>query len=394
MPKLTKRTVDSLKPGTYPYIAFDTEVQRFGVRVMVSGKKSYVVQYRQGGRTRRMTLGPHGTLTVEQARTRAKVLLGDVADGGDPVEQKATYQRAPTVAEVCDRFLSEHVAHRCKPSTQREYARSVALFIKPRLGTRKVVDIQRGDIHRLHEELRNVPYQANRTLGVLSKLFNLAEVWNLRPDGSNPCRHVRKYPEVKRARFLSAEEYARLGVALDAAERDGTESASAIAAFRLLLLTGCRLGEIQTLKWEHVAGDVLDLPDSKTGAKRVYLGAEAVELLARLPRVPGNPYVIVGTVEGRHLTDLQHPWRRVRDSARLPDVRLHDLRHSFASEAVRGGEGLPMIGKLLGHTQVQTTARYAHLADDPAKQAARRVSADIARAIRGEPKAAPTGAPS
>ena len=161
---------------------------------------------------------------------------------------------------------------------------------------------------------------------------------------------------------------------------DGSETASAIAAVRLLMLTGCRLSEIQKLLWEHVdlgAGE-LRLPDTKTGAKVVYLGDPAITVLERIDRRDGNPWVIAGRKPGGHLTDLQHPWRRIRARAGIDDVRIHDLRHSFASGGLLVGEGLPMIGKLLGHTQVQTTARYAHLANDPVKSAANRIASRIA----------------
>jgi integrase len=310
-------------------------------------------------------------------------VLADVVDGHDPSHERQVHRRSPTVSEVSTRFLEEHAAHRCKASTQREYRRSVDLFIAPRIGQLKIVDVTRKDIAELHYQMRETPYQANRTLGVLSKLFNMAEVWGLRPDGSNPCRHVRKYTEVKRQRFLSHEEFARLGQALREVEREDSETASAIAAIRLLLLTGCRLGEIMTLKWEHVHNDELRLPDSKTGAKVVHIGGAARAVLERLDRSPGNPYVIAGKKSGANLTDLQPPWQRIRQRAGLENVRLHDLRHSFASGAVALGESLPMIGKLLGHTQVQTTARYAHLASDPVKAAAQRISDEIARAVSG-----------
>jgi integrase len=181
--------------------------------------------------------------------------------------------------------------------------------------------------------MSHIPYQANRTLGVLSKMMNLAETWGIRDKHTNPCEDVERYLERKRERFLSPAELQRLGQALTAAETNGTETKYAIAAFRILLLTGCRLSEIQTLEWRHV--DLLQkelrLPDSKTGAKTVHLGDAAVALLEALPRVKDNPCVIVGKRENTHLTDLQHPWRRVRKAAALDDVRIHDLRHTFAS---------------------------------------------------------------
>ena len=205
-------------------------------------------------------------------------------------------------------------------------------------------------------------------------LFSLAEIWGLQPDGSNPCRHVKRYKENKRERFLSPEETERLGEVLREAE---SEMPSAIAAFHLLLLTGCRLSEIQFLRWEYVKGDCIELPDAKTGGRVVPLGPEARTVLADLPREDGNPWVIRGKLPGSHITDLQRPWRRIRARAGLEDVRIRDLRHSYASRALVLGESLTMIGKLLGHTQVQTTARYAHLARDSIQHAEARITGSI-----------------
>ena len=210
-------------------------------------------------------------------------------------------------------------------------------------------------------------------------MFNLAEMWGLRPDGSNPCLHVKRFKEEKRERYLSAEEFQRLGKVLDEILEDGSETRSAVAAIRLLMLTGCRLSEIQKLRWEYADLDAgeLRLPDTKTGGRAVPLAPSAVRLLESLPRGEDNPWVIAGKKRDSYLTDLQHPWRRIRERAELPDVRIHDLRHSFASRALALGEGLPMIGKLLGHTQVQTTARYAHLARDTVKASAARIGDSV-----------------
>lgn len=383
MPKLTKRYLDALDARSTDYLEFDNEVPCFGVRVMRSGKRSFLVQYRSGGRTRRVTFGRYGTMTPEEARKMARELLVEVGKGGNPSEERIQARRSPTVAAVCDRFMKEHAKQHCKASTQNEYQRSVDLFIKPKIGTHRVRDIVRSDISDLHAELIETPYQANRTLGVLSKLFNLAEVWGYRPEGSNPCRHVRKYRERRRERFLLPAEISRLGAALDEIDRDGSETKSAIAAIRLLVLTGCRLGEIQTLKWSYIRGDAAYLPDSKTGAKKVHLGPEGLAILEKVVTTPGDEYVIAGKKPNSFLTDLQHPWRRIRARASLDDVRIHDLRHSFASQALAQGLGLPTIGRLLGHKSVQSTARYAHLADDPVKLAALSVSAGVARLLRG-----------
>ncbi|SFU21828.1 site-specific integrase [Sedimentitalea nanhaiensis] len=370
MAKLTKRTVDALRPKSRDYFVWDSQIAGFGLRVMPSGAKTYQAQYRKGGRTRRVSLGRHGKITVDEARKLAKDVMGQVAMGENPAEDISQHRKAPTVAALCERFFESHVMERCKPTTQREYRRAIDLFINPAMGSFKVVDVERKDIAELHHRFRDKPYQANRTLGVLSKMFNLAEIWGLRPDGSNPCRHVPKYREMKRERYLSRTELQRLGQVLSDVERDGSETPYIVAAFRLLILTGCRLGEIQTLKWDYITPDGMELPDTKTGARRIPLPQAARAVLSALPHSPGNPYVIAGKLEGRHATDFQHPWRRIRDRAGLPNVRIHDLRHTYASNAVSSGMPIQMVGRLLGHTQIQTTMRYAHLADDPVRRAA------------------------
>ncbi|WBL33078.1 tyrosine-type recombinase/integrase [Sinirhodobacter sp. HNIBRBA609] len=381
MPKLNKRTIDALKPEGQDYFVWDSQIAGFGVRVMPSGAKTYQAQYRKGGRTRRVSLGRHGKITVDEARRLAKDVMGQVAMGENPAEEIALERRAPTVAALCDRFFKDHAGERCKPSTQKEYRRALDLFIKPEIGSFKVIDVERKDIAALHHKHRGTPYQANRTLQVLSKMFNMAEVWGLRPDGSNPCRHVPKYREEKRERYLGQYELQRLGEVLAEAERDGSESVHVIAAFRLLILTGCRLREIQTLRWDYITDTGMELPDTKTGARRIPLPAAARAVLSTLPRTFGNPYVIEGKLEGSHITDLQHPWRRLRARAGLDDVRIHDLRHTYASNAVSSGMPIQMVGRLLGHSQIQTTMRYAHLADDPVKRAAEENAARLSGMI-------------
>ena len=216
----------------------------------------------------------------------------------------------------------------------------------------------------------------------MSKMFNLAEVWGVRPTHSNPCWGIKKYPEEKRKRYLNGNELARLGETLCECE-ESRESQSTVNLIRLLLLTGCRLNKILTLKWEHVdlENNALHLPDSKTGEKTVHIGAAALECLAGIERIDDNPWVITGQLSSSHLVNPGKPWRRIRARAGLDGVRIHDLRHTFASMAVSSGESLPIIGKLLGHTQVQTTARYAHLFNEPVKQAAGNISSSIAAAL-------------
>ena len=393
--RLNKRFVDGLAPSDKNYITFDGELRGFGVRVAPSGRKTFIVQYRAGGRTRRVKLGVYGSVTVDQARTEARKRLGEVAAGENPAETIRINRRAPTVAALCDRFMEEHVRVRCKPSTESEYQRSINIFIKPAFGARKIQDITRTDVAKLHHDHRDIPYQANRTLGVISKMFNLAEVWGLRPDGSNPTRHIKKYPEEKKQRFLSPKEIGTLTRVLAEVEAEGSESPYTVAAFRLLLLTGCRLSEVQTLRWDYIEGSYIVLPDSKTGARRIPFDQPVRDVLDGIERQDGNPYVICGKLPGSHLTDLQHPWRRIRARAKLDDVRIHDLRHTFASAALEAGLSLEHIADLLGHSMLQTTARYAHIRDETQRKSAKQASGFIADAMNAEPPVmeATTGAP-
>jgi integrase len=282
--------------------------------------------------------------------------------------------------------LSEHVATKTKQRTGIEYRRLIDKVILPAIGNQRVRDVKRADIARLHHARRAAPYEANRMLAVLSKMFSLAEKWGERADGSNPCRHVEKYGERKRERMLSAEEFSRLGDALARSDR----SPYVIAAIKLLVFTGARLREILGLRWEWIdfeRGEAR-LPDSKSGAKTLHLPPPALAVLAELPRVEGNPHIIVGNVNGRALVNLEKPWRAIRKDAGLDDVRLHDLRHAFAAVAASSGMGLPIIGKMLGHTQAATTHRYAHIAADPVKAAAAAVAGKIAGAMNNATQAA------
>ncbi len=387
MPKLTKRTVDALKPRPgRDLVVFDSEVSGFGVRVKSSGRKSYLIQYRNaGGRSRRLTIAGHGRMTAEEARNEAKQLLAAAARGQDPAEERRRALRVPTVAQLAALYVKRHA----QPGKKTAIADESMLrrYIVPAFGARKVEAITRGDVARLHHDLAATPYAANRVLALISVMFNLAESWGLRAPASNPCRHLKRYPERKRERFLSAEEIQRLGAAF--AKSQGVEHPSALAAIRLLLLTGARRSEILTLKWEYVdlPRYALRLPDSKTGAKVIALGAAAAALLARLDRYEDNPYVCWGNTAGGHFVGLQHVWQRIRRRAELPKVRLHDLRHSFASFGAGAGLGLPILGALLGHKHPVTTARYAHLANDPQRAAADRITGEIVAALDGRPLA-------
>ena len=363
MPNFTKKYLENIQLQDKEKIHWDSGYKGFGVRVSPLGRKTFVVQYRQGSRTRRVSLGTFGNLTVEEARRKAKKILGAVAGGDDPAERISQFRRTPTMAEVCAKFLTEHVETRLKPSTQKEYRRNIERYILPKFRTFKVSEIARDDIAQAHYELADKPYQANRNLGVLSRIFNLCEVWGYRREGTNPCRHIKKYKEKKRECFLTQSQIAVLIGVLDESVLNGSESLHVASAFKLLLLTGCRLGEIQTLQWSYIKPNHIELPDSKTGYRRIPLSPDAILVLKAIPRVASNSFVIAGMKSGQHCTDLQKPWRRIRIKAGIPHVRIHDLRHTFGSHGVMAGHPLPIVGKLLGHKQIQTTMRYAHLAD-------------------------------
>jgi integrase len=394
---LTKRAVDALAPGVF---LWDRDLRRFGVKATATGTKVYIVQYRIGRRLRRYTIGGHGSpWTPDLARKEALRLLALVASGIDPAAAKLAGRTAPTVRDLAERVRAEHLVKR-KAATRIEYDRLLRRYILPALGSLAVADVARADVAKMHHQLRAHPTQANRVIAVLSKMMNLAERWGLRPDGSNPVRHVERNRERRRERFLNTEEIGRLGRALDQAahgplaltarRKKGapatvTLSPYALAAIALLLLTGARRGEILGLTWDQVELDrgLLRLVDSKTGPRVIHLNAAAQAILDRLPRVDGNDHVVVGAHHGAHLVNLTKSWHVLRKAAGLPGVRLHDLRHTHASVGAAAGLGLPMIGALLGHTQPATTARYAHLAADPVRAAAEVVGRQLTAAMSG-----------
>ena len=380
MPRITKRAVDALRPAERERIVWDDDIKGFGVRVHPTGRKVYIVKYRHEGRSVKVTIGPHGPVTPAAARARAAEIVTLAKTGRDVSGKTLGQTSSATVADLCERFMREYAPDHLKPSTARLYRKIIENRILPRLGKRRVGDVGKNDVAALHHEMRDVPGHANRTLSVLSRMLTLAEVWEMRPEGVNPCRHVKKYPEHWRERFLSDDEYRRLGSALRDAEKEGFVSREAIAAIRLLMLTGCRSGEIMSLRWEYedLETGELRLPESKTGSKVVHLGEPAVAVLQGIPRREGDPWALPGAKRGSHISYLHDSWTRILERAGIENLRIHDLRHSFASGGLLVGEDLPMIGKLLGHNKVQTTARYAHLANDPLKAATNRIASRIA----------------
>lgn len=384
--KITKRLVDSLDvPAKGEVKVWDTELRGFVLRVRAGGSRRFIVEWMRDRQTRRLTLGEYGTITPDQAREAARQTLARVARGEDPAAEHAAQVAAPTVADLARRYLEQHAGPKKKQSSTEGDDRLLRLYILPALGRRKVATVGLKEAADLHHSLREKPIQGNRVLALLSKMLNLAETWGLRPLHSNPCPRIGRYKERKRERFLTGAELRRLGDALAAAEHEGAEDPAVVLAVRLLLLTGARRDEILDLRWEDVDLETgtLNLPDSKTGKKSIPLGPAAAEVLAAALRIEGSPYVIPGHRAGGRFQGLQRPWARIRERAGLEDVRLHDLRHSFASVGVAANLGLPVLGSILGHRHPATTARYAHLDDDPRRAAAARISSEIAAALNG-----------
>ncbi len=235
MTKLTKRVVDAADIKETEHFIWDGELPGFGLRVLPSGRKRYVVQYRAGRRSRRISLGPSSVLTCEQARTRAIGIIAATRNGEDPAAKRDADRRVITVKELADRFDREHIALRLKASTAKGYRRMLERVIVPALGRHRVTELTRADVAKVHHNLRHIPYDANRSLEIISKMFNLAEMWGVRPDGSNPRKHIKKYREEKRERFLSPAELRRVGEVLREMEEEGIELPFSIAAIRLLI---------------------------------------------------------------------------------------------------------------------------------------------------------------
>jgi integrase len=412
MVKLTKQPVANLKPRAKPYIEYDTELIGFGVAVYPSGVKSWVCEHRPhgGGRgiaKKRVTLGKTSQLTPDQARKGAAELLAAVRLGGDPAQEKVERRASVTVAQLIDLFDAQYVGPMLKPGTA--VSHRIALDeLRCAHGALKATALTRAHVATLHFRMADRPYAANRAAAVWSKAFVWAADAGLIPEGHNPAKGIKKYREQGRERFLTSEELARLGDALREGEIvglpysvDGTKPTAkhaakadhrrvkldqyATAALRLLILTRARLREILHAKWEQIDVErgLIFLADSKTGKKPLYLSAAAQKVLADVPRVKGNPYVIAGAKDGAPRSDLKKPWAAISRAAGLEGVRLHDLRHSFASFGAGASLGLPIIGKLLGHSQPSTTARYAHLDADPMRRAVDTIGATISAAMDG-----------
>ena len=419
--RIAKRVVDAAKPQAERYTVWDSDLKGFGLRVSPQGTKTYIVRYRAGGgRTgtlRQLVIGRHGVITADEARDEARKVLASATKGADPQADRAKVRADITVSELCDLYLEQGVAMK-KPSTLITDRSRIERHIKPILGSKRVNAVTLTDIERWMQDVAtgrtaskikpslaqvkagqapkdaerrrlNDPVAkggkgtATRTAGLLGGIFEFAVKRKIRPD--NPVRGLQRYRDRKMERFLSPAELTALGEAMAASDAAGGNR-SATRILRLLALTGARRGEIEQLKWSEVDSDFgcLRLEDSKTGQRIVPIGRVALEVIEAAPKVKGSPFVFPSATDpAKPFGQLQKTWRVVRKAAGLEDVRIHDLRHSFASSGVASGQGLVVLGKLLGHADVKTTARYAHLADDPVRSAADQISSRIADTLAG-----------
>ena len=373
--KLTKSVIEKLSPSDTDYVVWDAELPGFGIRVKPSGVRSYVVQYRnrKTGDSRRKTIGQHGPLlTFHKAKDRARIILADALKGNDPVAEDRAIRAAPTMKALAADYLEYH-------AIPKKRARSVATdrsmidgIILPHLESKKVSAVQSRDIHSLHVAMKNTPYQANRVLALMSKMFSLAMNWGWRPD--NPVKGIERYHEEHRERWLSDGELGRLLSVLST--HSNQRAANAV---RFQLLTGARIGEVLGARWTEVDLErgVWTKPSHHTKQKRTEhlpLSAPALVLLTEMRERAGpeDPYLFPGNAPDKSLQGIKKFWRNVTQQANLEDYRLHDNRHTHASHLVSSGLSLEIVGRLLGHTNPLTTKRYAHLADDPLRIAAER----------------------
>jgi integrase len=384
---LTERNVKAFTPAARNIIVYDDEITGFGLRITQAGARAFVLDYLFEARKRRLTIGSWPDWSVAAAREQAKRFKREIDQGRDPLAQRDERRAAPTIKDLIERYLAEH-GPRLSKDHARDQRNMLHNYVLPKWGERKAIDIRPTDVDELLAEIakgrarpskattkqkrskplappRPTPIQANRVGGIIRKMFNLAIRWEIRTD--NPASGFIRNPESPRERFLDLEEIGRLSEVL--ANHPNRRGADVI---RLLMLTGARRGEVLNARWEQFDFNrvVWTKPAATTKQRRLHrapISGATVALLRTIrARVPEDcPWVFPGDVEGQPLIEIKRFWDEVRAKAKLPGLRIHDLRHTFASLLVSGGMSLPMIGKLLGHTQVQTTQRYAHLFDDP-----------------------------
>lgn len=371
MPRLTKRIADAAPTG----YTWDSEFPGFGLRVLTSGRRSYVLRFRTASGTERLlTIGTTAELLPEEARERARDLKRAAKDGRDPKQERSAAREAPRLSDLRDRMLDEHCQQR-KARTREAYETAWRLHILPRLGDIVVADITETDVLKIRRGMAETPTQANRVLACLSKALSLAERWRWRPQHSNPCRYVDHYPEQHRERILEADEIARL---LDALETCTTVMESTRSLFRLLILTGLRLSEWRLAQWSWLdeINQTLRIPHdgSKTGARTVPLSPDVMQILNELPR--SSVFVLPGRTGGP-MSGHQKAWRAVCKAAGITGCRIHDLRHTVGSYAHAAGATQREIADLLGHKQLTTTERYINSLNSAGHRNASRATATI-----------------
>ena len=401
--KITNATVRELDAAEKPIFYWDEALSGFGVKVTPKGKKVYVCQYRPGGgaktTARRMTIGTHGILTSEQARQAAKRLLAEVAVGADPAAARNRKREEMTVGELCDQYLLAGCGAK-KPSTIATDKGRIERHIKPLLGRKKLSDVTRADIKQFLVDVANGKTAADlktgkhgrarvsggkgtatRTVGLLGGIFSFA--CDLEVIEANPVRGIKRFQDRRMERFLSEEEIVALGHALREAEDSG-RNRQATNIIRLLILTGARRAEIEKLTWHEVdlPNRVLKLDDSKTGQKVIRLSSPAAQLLSEIPSGTNSNFVFPATRGEGHFTGTPKVWRNIRESVGMPTLRIHDLRHSYASLAAGLGAGLPLIGALLGQKSASTTQRYVHFSNDPLQSMNDGVGNRVANALQ------------
>jgi integrase len=384
--RLTNRVVAKLPvPARGNRLFYDDTVKGFACRVTDAGGRAFVINYfrKTDGRERRFTIGAFPDWSVAAAREEAKRLKREIDGGADPVGAHQESRTAPTIADLAARFEQDYVPRK-RSSTQRVYRQQIHTDILPALGRAKVAAVTHADVDAFHHRLSaRAPTHANRTLAVLSKMFSLAIRWGWRTD--NPCRGIERNQEQKRHRYLTGAELARLSKALDKLPDDGAAN-----AVRLLLLTGARRGELLAARWADINLEtgVWTKPGATTKQKtqhRVPLSEAACRLLAKMKDQAGDDTEWLFPARGGgHRPHINGAWIRLRKTAKIPDARLHDLRHTYATALASSGLGLPVIGALLGHTTAQTTLRYSHLMDDPLRAATERAAAVLSGAKPAE----------
>ncbi|SJZ78675.1 tyrosine-type recombinase/integrase [Consotaella salsifontis] len=379
--KLTKSAVEAASPKERDYDLRDTLIPGFMVKVTPAGRKVFMLNYQtRSGIRRKPSIGRYGELTVEQARKIAQDWLADVRIGNDPSSERTAMRAAPTVKELCDRFIEDYSKHHNKPSTVETNQMNIKNHILPRLGKLKVPDVTRADVFAMMSGMSDRPIIANRTLACLRKMFNLAEVWGYRPDGSNPCRHVQKYPEKGETRFITDDELRKLYVYLNRADAEGLEHPILTLAIRLQFEFAARMSEILNLRWDWVDFESrrVTWPDSKTGDMTKPLSEEGHRLLSQAPRIENSPYVCPAIFDPeKPMTEGTYHagWRRILERAGVPHVGTHGIRHRAATDIANSGVPVKVGMALTAHKTVQMFMRYVHNEDNPLRAAAEAVAA-------------------